>query len=47
MKHLTREQRYVISNMLATGATQSEIAQALGCSQATISKELSRNSKVV
>jgi IS30 family transposase len=33
--------------MLATGATQSEIAQALGCSQATISKELSRNSKVV
>jgi IS30 family transposase len=33
--------------MLSSGATQSAIANALGCSQPTISKELSRNSKVV
>jgi len=35
--------RIVIANMRQAGKNQIEIAQAIGCSQATISKELSRN----
>ena len=33
----------MIANMKQAGKTQNEIAQAVGCSQSTISKELSRN----
>ena len=33
----------MIANMKQAGKTQNEIAQAVGCSQGTISKELSRN----
>ncbi len=37
------ENRNVIANMKQAGKTQDEIAQAVGCSQSTISKELPRN----
>jgi IS30 family transposase len=40
---LCAENRKVIANMKQAGKTQNEIAQAIGCSQGTISKELSRN----
>lgn len=40
---LCAENRKVIANMKQAGKTQNEIAQAVGCSQGTISKELSRN----
>lgn len=40
---LCAENRKVIANMKQAGKTQSEIAQAIGCSQSAISKELSRN----
>ena len=37
------QDRRVIQNMIQAGNTQTEIAKAIGCSQSTISKELSRN----
>jgi IS30 family transposase len=37
------ENRIVIANIKQAGKTQSEIAQAVGFSQSTVSKELSRN----
>jgi transposase, IS30 family len=40
---LCAEDRKVIANMKQAGKAQNEIAQAVGCSQSTISKELSRN----
>jgi transposase, IS30 family len=42
-RRLCAENRKVIANMKQAGKTQSEIAQAIGFSQSTISKELSRN----
>ena len=44
MKHLNETQRYTISRMRRDKKTQAEIARAIGVSQATVSKELSRNS---
>jgi len=43
MKHLIRMQRYTIYKMYQERRTQKEIAEYVGVSQATISKELSRN----
>jgi IS30 family transposase len=43
MPHLSQEQRYSISQMKKAGMKQSKIAEIIGVSQATISKELSRN----
>jgi IS30 family transposase len=40
---LCAENRKVIANMKQAGKTQNEIAQAIGFSQGTVSKELSRN----
>ena len=40
---LCGQDRKVIKNMKQAGNTQAEIAQAIGFSQSTISKELSRN----
>jgi IS30 family transposase len=40
---LCAENRKVIANMKQAGKTQTEIAQAIGCSQSAISKELTRN----
>ena len=37
------QDRRVIQNMIQAGNTQTETAKAIGCSQSTISKELSRN----
>lgn len=42
-RRLCAENRIVIANMRQAGKNQIEIAQAIGFSQATISKELSRN----
>lgn len=42
-RRLCAESRKVIANMKQAGKTQDEIAQAIGFSQSTISKELSRN----
>lgn len=42
-RQLTHEQRYQIVALLGTGHTQAQIAMRLGCSQSTISRELSRN----
>ena len=42
-RRLTHEDRRVIENMCKAKKTQSEIAKALGVSQSTISRELSRN----
>lgn len=43
-RRLCAEDRKVINNMNQAGSTQAEIGQAIGFSQSTISKELSRNS---
>jgi len=42
-RRLCAENRIVIANMRQAGKNQTEIAQAIGFSQATISKELARN----
>jgi len=42
-KHLTAEQRYAIFAMLQKPYTQKDIAQAIGVSKSTISRELERN----
>ena len=44
MKHLTTEQRYTISVMKQQGYTQKKIADAIGKSKSTVSRELHRNS---
>ena len=43
MAHLNETQRYTIFRMDKAGKTQTEIALAIGTSQATVSKELKRN----
>ena len=42
-RRLTYDDRRVIENMSKAKKTQAEIAKALGVSQSTISRELSRN----
>ncbi|MDO5036430.1 MAG: IS30 family transposase [Porphyromonas sp.] len=42
-KHLTREQRYTISQCLKKGVKQKEIAELIGVSPSTISREVKRN----
>ena len=44
MKHLTKEQRYVLSVMRKKGFKQSDIAKELNVSPSTVSRELKRNS---
>ena len=44
MKHLNKSQRYTIYRMRKDNKKQSEIVNYVGVSQATISKELKRNS---
>ena len=44
MSHLNREQRYKILGLLCCRYTQAQIADIIGCSQSTISRELKRNS---
>lgn len=44
MKQLSREQRYAISLYLKEGKTQKTIAEAIGVSKSTISREVKRNS---
>lgn len=44
MKHLTKEQRYVLSVMYKKGFKQSDIAIELNVSPSTVSRELKRNS---
>lgn len=44
-KHLTQKQRYKIDALFKANHTQSFIAQQLGVSKSTISRELKRNSK--
>lgn len=43
-KHLTREQRYTISQMLEQSCTQKEIAETIKVSKSIISREIARNS---
>jgi len=43
MKHLTKEQRYVIKALLSRGVSQTEIAKEIGVHKSTISRELKRN----
>jgi IS30 family transposase len=43
-KHLISEQRYTISVMLRNGMKRKEIAEAIGVSPSTITRELQRNS---
>ena len=43
MKHLTREQRYVIPLMLHEGKSREDIAKAIGVSTSTISRESHKN----
>lgn len=42
-KHLTREQRYTISQCLKRGIKQIEIATLIGVSTSTVSREIKRN----
>jgi IS30 family transposase len=44
MKHLTKEQRYVIQSLLKKGVGKTEIAQELGFHKSTIGREVKRNS---
>ena len=43
MAHLTKEQRYVISCLLAKGRRQKEIADVIGKDKSVISREIKRN----
>ena len=43
MAHLTKEQRYVISCLLAKGKKQKEIADTIGKDKSVISREINRN----
>ncbi len=43
-KHLTKEQRYTIMVLLQAQATISRIAEVIGKSKGTVSREISRNS---
>ena len=43
MKHLTKEQRYIIQTLIKRGYPQKEIAQELGVHGSTIGRELIRN----
>lgn len=43
-KQLTSEQRYTISVLLSKGLKKKEIAEAIGVSNSTITRELQRNS---
>ena len=43
MQHLNETQRYTIYRMLKDKKAQSQIAEYVGVSQATISKEIARN----
>jgi len=43
MAHLTKEQRYVISCLLAKGKRQKEIADVIGKDKSVISREINRN----
>lgn len=43
-KQLTSEQRYTISVLLQKMCTKKEIAQAIGVSNSTVTRELQRNS---
>lgn len=43
MKHLTREQRYTISEMKRQGYKQTDIAQVIGKDKSVVSRELKRN----
>ena len=44
MKHLTREQRYIISKLKGKNHTNKYIAEIIGVDKSTISRELKRNS---
>lgn len=44
MKHLTKEQRYVISSLRKAGHTLEYIAKDIGVHKSTVSRELKRNS---
>lgn len=44
MKHLTKEQRYVISSLFKRGFSRTEIAKELGVHKSSIGRELKRNS---
>ena len=44
MSHLTSEQRYTISAMLAQNHPQNQIASAIGKDKSVVSRELKRNS---
>lgn len=43
MKHLTQGQRYEISALVKTNHSQGQIAEQVGCSKSTVSRELRRN----
>ena len=43
MAHLTKEQRYTISRLLAKGAKQNEIALVIGKDKSVVSREVKRN----
>jgi IS30 family transposase len=43
MAHLTKEQRYVISCLLAKGKTQKEIADVISKNKSVVSREIKRN----
>lgn len=43
-KHLVREQRYAIGLMLKEKKSKKEIAEAIGCSESTVCREIRRNS---
>jgi len=43
MKHLTKEQRYVISSLHKRGVSKREIAKEIGCHESSVGRELSKN----
>jgi len=45
-QHLTQRERYLIEYHLSIGKKQKEVAQILGCSPSTISREIRRNKHV-
>jgi len=44
--HLTQRERYLIEYYLSMGKKQKEVAELLGCSPSTISREIRRNKYV-
>ena len=46
MKHINKEQRYLISTLFKRGYSKTEIAEEIGVHKTSVGRELKRNAKL-